>query len=106
MFEWHNRERKHHCIQKQWPKRESHIPVQKNVANTPLINPEEVYLTPLYNKLRLIKNFIKAMNQNSAEFTYLKNKFPTISDAKIEEILLLIFLFRTMTNMGRVAQLV
>ena len=46
------------------------------------------------------------MNQNSAEFTYLKNKFPTISDAKIEEILLLIFLFRTMTNMGRVAQLV
>jgi hypothetical protein len=39
--EWDSRDRKHHHIQKQWPKRESLIPGQKNV-NTPLINPEEV----------------------------------------------------------------
>jgi hypothetical protein len=32
-----------------------------------------------------MKNFIKAMDQNSAGFMYLKNKFPRISDAKIKK---------------------
>ena len=38
------------------------------------------------------------MDQNSAEFTYLKNKFPTISDAKIKEGFYIYYLFYTMTN--------
>jgi hypothetical protein len=41
MREWDSGDIKHHYIQKQWPKRESLIPGQKNVT-TPLINPEEV----------------------------------------------------------------
>jgi ABC-type long-subunit fatty acid transport system fused permease/ATPase subunit len=57
----------------------------ENVVNTPLINPEKVYLPPLHIILGLIKNVIKAMDQNSTGFMYLKNKFPTISDAKIKE---------------------
>jgi hypothetical protein len=32
-----------------------------------------------------MKNFVKAMDQNSVGFTYLKKKFPRISDAKIKE---------------------
>jgi len=31
------------------------------------------------------KNFVKTMDQNSTEFMYLKNRFPTISDTKIKE---------------------
>jgi hypothetical protein len=85
LCDWGSRDRKHNYIQKQWPKREPFIPGQKNIVNTALINPEKVCLAPLYIKLGLIKNFVKAMDQNSAGFMYLKNNFPRISDAKIKE---------------------
>jgi len=54
-------ERKHHYFQKQWPKRESLIPGQKNVVNIPFVNIEKVYLPPQHIKLGLIKNLVKAM---------------------------------------------
>jgi hypothetical protein len=57
----------------------------KNVENAPFINPEKVYVPPLLIKLGLIKNFVKAMDQYSTGFMYLKNKFPRTSDAKIKE---------------------
>jgi hypothetical protein len=59
---------------------QSLIPGQKNVVNTPLMNPEKVHLPPLHIKLGL-----KKMDQYSAGFMYLKNKFPGISEAKIKE---------------------
>ena len=54
-------------------------------SNAPLINHEKVYLPPLHIKLGLKKTFVKAMNQNSAGFMYLKNKLPKINDVKIKE---------------------
>jgi hypothetical protein len=51
-------------IQKQWPKRELLIPEHINVVNTPLINHKNVYLPPLHFKFGLIKNYVKAMDQN------------------------------------------
>ena len=57
----------------------------ENVANTPLINPDKVYLPPLCIKLGLIRNFVEAMHQNNAGFMYMKNKFSRINDAKIKE---------------------
>ena len=83
--EWYSTDRKHHYNQKQWHKWESLNPGQKNVVHTPLINPEIVYLPPLHIQLGLIKNVVKTMDQNSAGFMYLKNKFPRIRDAKIKE---------------------
>ena len=85
LCEWYNMDRKHHYNQKQWPKWESLNPRQKNVVHTPLINPKKVHLPPLHIQLGLIKNVIKAMDQNSVGFMYLKNKFPRINDAKIKE---------------------
>ena len=70
---------------KQRPKRELLTPEQKNIVNTPSINPEKVYLPPLHNKLGLIKNFVKKMDQNSTGFLSLKNKFPGLSDDKIKD---------------------
>jgi hypothetical protein len=46
---------------------------------------EVVYLPPLHIKLGQIKNFVKAMDQNSAGFLYLTNKLPRISEAKVRE---------------------
>jgi hypothetical protein len=55
------------------------------VLNNPLVNPEKVFLPPLHIKLGLMKNFVKAMDKNGAEFMYLKHKFLRLSDAKIKE---------------------
>ena len=49
--------------------------------NTPLINPQKVYLPLLHIELGLIKNFVKVTGQNSAGFMYLKNQLPRIIDA-------------------------
>jgi hypothetical protein len=43
LCEWDNGDRKYHYIEKQWPERESLIPGNKNVVNTPLISPEKVF---------------------------------------------------------------
>ena len=39
----------------------------------------------MHNIVGNIKNFVKAMDQNSSGFMYLKNKFPRITYAKIKE---------------------
>jgi len=54
-------------------------------SNASLIDSEKVYLPPLHIKLEHKRTFLKAMNQNSAGFIYLKNKLPRISDVKIKE---------------------
>jgi phosphoenolpyruvate synthase/pyruvate phosphate dikinase len=55
------------------------------VLNNPLVNPEKVFLPPLHIRFGLMKYFVKAMDKNGAGFTYLKHKFPRLSDAKIKE---------------------
>ena len=72
MCEWDSRGIKQHYIQKQRPKQKALILGQKNVVNTPLINPEKS-LSPLHIKLG---PFVKVMDQNSAGFIYLKISFP------------------------------
>jgi len=39
----------------------------------------------MHLKLGLMKNFVKAMNQEEAAFTYLWEKFPRLSEAKLKE---------------------
>ena len=39
----------------------------------------------MHFKLGLMKNFVKAMNQEEAAFTYLREKFPKLSEAKLKE---------------------
>ena len=60
------------------------MPGEKNVF-PPLVLPEKIYLPPLHIKLVLMKNFVKGMDKTGRGFEYVKNKFPNVSDAKIEE---------------------
>jgi len=39
----------------------------------------------MHLKLGLTKNSVKAMNQEEAAFTYLREKFPRLSEAKLKE---------------------
>ena len=41
----------------------------------------------MHLKFGLKKNFVKAMDQEEAAFTYLWAKFPRLSEAKLKEIL-------------------
>ena len=38
----------------------------------------------MHFKLGLMKNFVKAMNQEEAAFTYLRETFPRLSEAKLK----------------------
>jgi hypothetical protein len=42
-----------------------------NVENQPLVEPSKILLPSMHLKFGLIKNFVKAMNQEEAAFTYL-----------------------------------
>ncbi|UYV82915.1 OSBPL6 [Cordylochernes scorpioides] len=80
-----HQDRERHYIKKIWPNRKIFTPGYKNIANLPLIDSENIYLPPLHIKLGLMKNFVKAMDRNASGFAYLKQKFSSISEAKIKE---------------------
>jgi len=83
--EWDSRDRKQHYIQKKWPIRNSMQPGSKNVLRVPLVERDNVIMPPLHIKLGLMKNFVKALDNDSDAFRYLRNKFPELSDAKVTE---------------------
>ena len=85
LCEWDSRDKKNHYVKKEWPKRTELVPGLKNIINPPLVDPDKIYLPPLHIKLGLMKNFVKGMDKTGSGFTYVRNKFPSISDAKIKE---------------------
>ena len=48
----------------------------------PLVDPRIALMPPLHIKLGLMKQFVKALNQESAAFKYLLEFFPKLSEAK------------------------
>ena len=56
-----------------------------NMENHPLVEPSKILLPSMHLKLGLMKNFVKAMNQEEVAFTYLREKFPRLSEAKLKE---------------------
>ena len=83
--EWSSRATDLHYIQKDWPPRMCLTPGKMNVNNTPLISPEKIILPALHIKLGIVKQLVKAMDTNKPAFTYLREKFPRLSEAKIKE---------------------
>jgi hypothetical protein len=70
---------------KDWPARKSLEPGIMNVENQPLVDPSKILLPSMQLKLGLMKIFVKAMKQEDAAFTYLREKFPRLSEAKLKE---------------------
>jgi len=56
---------------KDWPARKSLEPGIMNVENQPPVELSKILLPSMHLKLGLKKNFVKAMNQEEAAFTYL-----------------------------------
>ena len=82
---WNSRDDASHFIVQEWPARKDFSPEQLSVKHVPLVNLEQVFLPPLHIKLGLIKNFVKAVSDESEGFLYLKRKFAGIlSDGKLK----------------------
>jgi len=56
-----------------------------NVENQPLVELSKILLPSMYLMLGLTKNSVKAMNKEEATFTYLPEKIPRLSEAKLKE---------------------
>lgn len=65
---------------------------QKYVLNPYLVDKNNIYLQPLCIKLETMKNILKNLDINEAAFGYLKLKFPILSDAKVEESIVIPFI--------------
>jgi len=69
--EWDSRVWSLHYSKKVWPARKSLELGIMNVENQPLVEPSKILLPSMHLKLGLMKNFVKATNQEEAAFTYL-----------------------------------
>jgi len=69
--EWDSRARSLYYSRKDWLARKSLEPAITNVENQPLVEPSKILLPSMHLKLGLMKNVVKAMNQEEAAFTYL-----------------------------------
>ena len=58
-----------------------------NVENQPLVEKSKILLPSMHLKLGITKHSVKNMNQEEAAFTYLREKFPRPSDAKLKEVI-------------------
>ena len=47
------------------------------------ISINNIILPPLYNTLRLMKNFVKVLNNDVHDFTHLQQRFPNIIETKL-----------------------
>ena len=60
-----------------------------NVENQSLVEMSKILLPSMHLKFGLTKNSVKAMNQEEAAFTYLREMFPRLSEAKLKESILI-----------------
>ena len=68
--EWDSRDRVLHYSRKDWPDKKSLETM--NMQNLPLEGESKILLPNMHLKLGLMKNFVKAMNQEETAFTYEK----------------------------------
>jgi len=69
--EWDSRAQTLHYSRKDWPARKSLEAGIMYVENQPLVAPSTILLPSVQLKLGQMKNFLKAMNQEEAAFSYL-----------------------------------
>jgi hypothetical protein len=55
------------------------------VENQPLVEPSKILLPSMHLQLGLMKHFVETINQKEAAFTYLREKSPRLSEAKLNE---------------------
>jgi hypothetical protein len=85
MCEWDSRARSRHWEQKHWTQRTYLEPGNKNTLLKSLVDPKKILLPPHHIKLRITKQFVKALPKTGNCFKYLCKTFPHVSEAKLKE---------------------
>lgn len=86
VFEWDSRVRNQHWYKKDWLLRKALVHGEKNTQRRNLVNLKNIVLLPLSIKLRLMKQFVKALPKYGQSFQYLCEKFPHLLKAKQKEV--------------------
>lgn len=81
---WDSRAKKEHWERRDWPVRETLVVGEKNIIRKPLVEQDKIILPPLHIKLGLMKQFVKALNQNEPCFEYISRKMPRLSAEKVK----------------------
>ncbi|XP_066447548.1 uncharacterized protein [Eleutherodactylus coqui] len=81
---WKSRDTDSHYHKRDWPLRMEFLAGQKNGKWEPLVDTTKVLMPPLHIKLGLMKQFVKALDTDSAAFKHLEDLFPKLSEAKIK----------------------
>ncbi|XP_051552787.1 uncharacterized protein LOC127440312 [Myxocyprinus asiaticus] len=81
---WDSRDTKAHYHRRDWPQWTEFSVGRNNVKWEPLVDPRKVLMPPLHIKLGLMKQFVRALDKESAAFKYLQDFFPKLSEAKVK----------------------
>lgn len=81
---WEGRQTHLHYSGHKWPSRVTFQIGQNSIDHIPLVDGADVILPPLHIKLGLVRNFVRALDNNGEAFKYLKTIFPKLSQAKID----------------------
>ena len=81
---WNSRDTKEHYHRRDWPERNNFTVGSNNVKWEPLVDPKKVLMPPLHIKLGLMKQFVTALDKESAAVKYLEEFFPKLSEAKVK----------------------
>ncbi|XP_058883872.1 uncharacterized protein LOC131737639 [Acipenser ruthenus] len=81
---WDSMDTKAHYHRRDWPQRTEFSVGRNNVKWEPLVDPRKVLMPPLHIKLGLMKQFVRALDKESAAFKYLQDFFPELSEAKVK----------------------
>ena len=81
---WDSHYTKAHYRRKDWAQQTEFSVGKSNVKWEPLIELHKVLMPPLHIKLGLIKQFVMALDKESAAFKYLQDLFPKLSEAKVK----------------------
>ena len=73
-----------HWVRKYWPPRQQMTVGEDNVLYEPLVPCDKIILTPLHVKLRLMKQFAKALDKEGVYFEYICKSFPGVTIEKIK----------------------
>ena len=76
---WDSRANEEHWLRKEWLPRNTRKPGEKNIVDNPLVDRKNIILPPLYIKLRLMKQFVKALDCSGDCFGYICSTFPGLS---------------------------
>ena len=77
---WDSRTDDEHYVRKVWPRRGELTPGSHNVKAIPLVDPKNVLLPSLHNKLGIMKNCVRGLPMSSSAFKYLFEHFTHISE--------------------------